>query len=567
VPNSITHVFASVSARFVAVSVKTACCARKLLADGSSPFPAEAESASASVLACGDHAGDLTSTQGALDYPTAFAAVQWDFAYPQMYPDTRYEVVCAASGLYGTSSAHQFKTAVAPAGSGVVDFDLMIWGEQITTSVSESISDVLTAYFSGASGFFAEGIRPWHVSAAAVTSNATRSAQFAIVTLSFSHLVEDVRAAAQIKLEQMRTAWVERASEASESAATVFDDLVPLLVSGGFSGASNIAFYVEPAPVPPPIAETETSVNVDMGISIPNVHPDTTVDQIKAAIAAWFGVSVEDIVGLEMSFSDTAASSTLADRRLSDDEEFPVFASVTFTIRAMNNRDAEDKKSTWETLSMNSTTITAEQDADIDNFYTELRFNGVRAANSTVKPITRGVLVDLETLAAEPIVVPPNITALIDVSDCSSVSEDYNLANLAQERADVALSRATQGAARCGLAPPVSPSAAEPDSAADSSADPVADTGVSTGGVVGILFVMAVICGGSVVAVFLYKHRNDEKKRVQKELTDPSTEMTIQYQNNPRRLLGPGAVVAPVHGQKMPPPPPAAPPPMGVNRV
>jgi len=508
------------------------CCAREVIDANAPGFPApQSENATKSVLACGAKDGDIVSTQGAaVVYSTAYSLAKFDFAYPQLKPETSYEVVCAAKDVYGTSAALTVTTQAAPTGSGTVSFDLLFWGPSSSRDLSIPDSDAIKNYFASADGFFAQGIRPWHVQPSMHASAGSQST--AVVTVKLPALLENVRAATQTKLDKLR----DDKSKTFSGTASVFEGLVPILAQltgGKMLEVSVISFYDEPPPTPPPLAQTETSVNVEMGVSIPGMHEDTTVDQVRAAIAAWFGVSIEDIVDVDLSF--VRSKSGTAGRLLASSTP-PAFASLRFTLRTMNQRDADAKKNDWQTLSLNATTPVENQ--LIDSFFQDLRDQGVRASNTTeVIPIGRTVLSQrvaqeekLESFgAATPTVVKPNITALIIASsNCSTVSDDYELADLAQERANEARIVALNRAASCGIAQ--SPSSLPPDEAnADASAEV---GGLSTFGLVGILFATAAVLGFAGIAYALLIHRRRGKKQ---QHSTKKAEMVVQYEN-PNRV-------------------------------
>lgn len=306
---------------------------------------------------------------------------------------------------------------------------------------------------------------------------------------------------------------------------------------------TSISFYNEPSPTPPPLAQTETSVNVEMGVSIPGMHEDTTVDQIRAAIAAWFGVNIEDIIDVGLSF--VRATSNTGGRLLASSTP-PAFASVRFTIRTMNRRDADTKKDNWQTLSLNATTPAENQ--LIDSFFQNLRDQGVRASNtSMVLPIGRTVLsrevaqeVAESFEAAQPIVVKPNISALIIASNnCSTVNNDYKLADLAQEQANEARIIALNRAASCGIVQspsPVHDGIGQNDANASAedgrlSTDSLEGDGkMGTGGLVGVMFAMAFILSGTGIGFIMFIHREHEKK----QRSEKKAEMVAQYQNPER---------------------------------
>jgi hypothetical protein len=534
--NTVSEASFSVSVRFSAASSGAACCAREVIDANAPAFPApQSENATKSVLACGTKDGDIVSTQGAaVVYSTAYSLARFDFSYPQLKPETSYEVVCAAKDVYGTSAALTVTTQAAPTGSGTVSFHLILWGPSSSSrDLSLPEAAAIKDYFASADGFFAQGIRPWHIQPSMYAGLGMPSS--AVVTVTLPELEEHVRAATQTKIDKMR----DEKSKSFSGTSSVFEGLAPILtqLSGGkMFEVTSISFYDEPSPTPPPLAQTETSVNVEMGVSIPGMHEDTTMDQVRAAIAAWFGVSIEDVVDVDLSFvrskSDTAG-------RLLASSTPPAFASVRFTLRTMNQRDADTKKDAWQTLTLNATT--PEENQLIDTFFQDLRDQGVRASNtSVVIPIGRTVLsqslAQEETLesfaAATPIVVKPNITALIIASsNCSTVSDDYELADLAQERATEARIVALSRAASCGIAQSPSPHALG-ETNTDASAE---IGGLSTGGLVGIMFAMAAVLGCAGIAYILLIHRQHEKNQKGQQDSTKKAEMVVQYKN-PNRV-------------------------------
>merc|ERR1711871_334991 len=528
--NTISEATFSVSARFSAASTGVMCCAREVIDANTPSFPApHSKNAANSVLACGSNDGDVESTQSAaVVYSTAYSLAQFDFAYPQLKPETSYEVICAAKDVYGTSAALKVKTQAAPTGSGTVSFHLRLWGVSATQDLSLPYSVAIKDYFASADGFFAQGIRPWQVQLSMYASAGSQSA--AVITVKLPALLENVRAATQTKIDKLR----DDLSKSNLGSESVFKGLVPILrqlAGGKMSELSMISFYDEPSlSTPAPLAQTETSVNVGMTVSIPGMHEATTVDQVRAAIAAWFDVNIEDVIDVDLSFVGANAVG-----RLLASSTTPAFGSVRFTLRTMNQRDADTKKNKWQKLHMNATTPT--QNKLLDSFFQDLRDQGVRASNTTAFiPIGRGVLgqstVQDEELgsftAATPIVVKPNITAIIIASsNCSTVNDDYELADLAQELANEARMVASKRAASCGVSQ-------SPSSLDEANADATEKVeGLSTGGLVGLMFGMAAILGVAGIACIYFIQRRHEMdhKGPRKE-----SELVLQYKQNPNRV-------------------------------